>query len=306
MNQFHEPVLLKEAIEYLKVKPGAKYIDATAGGGGHTFEILARGGKVLAIDRDPDAIAHIKNKVKSHFSQENLLKVSKSKVKNLEDLVLAQGNFSHIREIAIKYGFKKVSGILFDLGVSSHQLQDVKKGFSFQKDSPLDMRMDPSISLKAADIINNFDKRRLNEIFENFGQEKLSRAIIDAITRARQIKPIGSTWELAQIVQNVYKKRGVSGKINPATRVFMALRIVVNSELLNLKDALPPTIDLLAKGGRLVVISFHSLEDGIVKRFFKQEERLEIISKTPIGPSRQEILTNPRSRSAKMRIAQKI
>lgn len=289
MNQFHTSVLLKEAVDYLEVRPNQKYIDATAGGGGHTFEILAQGGKVLAIDRDPDAIAHIKKKVKIY-----------------KDLTLVQGNFSKIGEIARTYGFEQVSGILFDLGVSAHQLGQPERGFSFQKQGPLDMRMDPSLTIKAADIINNFDKRRLDEIFENFGQEKLSRPITDAIVSTRKVRPIQTTRELEYIVNDVYRQRGLRGKINPATRVFMALRIVVNSELLNLKEALPQTVDLLNKNGRLVVITFHSLEDGIVKRFFKQDKSLEVLFKKPIGPSRRQIEINPRSRSAKLRVTQKI
>ena len=261
MNQFHQSVLPKEATDFLKVEKGKKYIDATAGGGGHTLEILKKGGKVLAIDRDPEAVRHIKNQFKIG-----------------EDLRVVNGNFSNIKKIAKENGFENVSGIIFDLGLSSSQLDKARRGFSFQKRGPLDMRMDPTINIKASDIINNFDKRRLNEIFQKFGQEKHSRPIIDAIISARQIKPIETTDELAALVAQVYQKRGVGKKpgkikINPATRVFMALRIVVNSELLNLKEGLPQTIDLLGSHGRLVVISFHSLEDGFVKRFFKNERR---------------------------------
>lgn len=296
MNQFHASVLLKEAVDCLEVREDQKYIDATAGGGGHTFEILAQGGKVLAIDRDPDAIAHIKKKVKSH----------KLKVISVKDLVLVQANFNKIGEIAKANGFDKVDGILFDLGASSHQLEEAQRGFSFQREGPLDMRMDPNLKVTATDIINNFDKRRLNEIFEIFGQEKLSRPISDAIVSTRKVKQIQTTRRLADIVNGVYRQRGARGKINPATRVFMALRIVVNSELLNLKETLPQTVDLLNKNGRLVVITFHSLEDGIVKRFFKQDKSLEVLFKKPIGPSRRQIGINPRSRSAKLRVAQKI
>lgn len=294
MNDYHRGVLVKTAIDYLNVKKGGLYIDATAGGGGHTREILQRGGKVLAIDRDPDSIDFLKKQ-------------------NRKNLILDNSNFSHIYKTAQRFGFNKVSGIIFDLGVSSHQLEDAKRGFSFTRNGPLDMRMNPSINITAYDLINNLEKRRLNEIFKTYGQEKFSWSISSAICSARQIKPISSTLELARIVSEVYAKKsrnfridhGVK-KIHPATKVFQALRIVINSELLNLEEALPQTVDLLIKGGRLVVISFHSLEDAKVKRFFKQEKRLKVLTKTPIDPRKREVLENPRSRSARLRAAEKI
>lgn len=289
MNLAHVSVLKREAIKFLNVvKPGKLYIDATAGGGGHTEEILKLGGKVLAIDRDPEAIKHIKNQFKNC------------------KLILAQGNFSNISQIAQSHGFTSVDGILFDLGLSSYQLEDAKRGFSFKKNGPLDMRMDPSLALSAKDIINNFEKRRLNEIFKTFADERLSRPIADAICSTRQIKPIDSTNELASIVQEVYRKKRVKTKIDPATKVFMALRIIVNSELINLKEALPQADKLLKGGGRLVVISFHSLEDAIVKRFFKDAPNLKVLTKSPVGPTEEEIKRNPRARSARLRIAEKI
>ncbi len=294
--KYHQSVLLKEAADFLNVKARSLYIDATAGGGGHTFEILKRGGRVLAIDRDPEAIEHIKNKIKGQ----------RSKVKIGEDLVLVNGNFSKIREIANEKGFGKVEGILFDLGVSSHQLENAQRGFSFLGEGPLDMRMDRNINVTAYDLINNFDKRRLYEIFQKFGQEKLSRPIADAIFRARQVKQIETTTNLANIVSEVYRKYRIKSKIDPATKVFQALRIVVNSELLNLEQVLPQTVSLLNENGRLVVVSFHSLEDAIVKRFFKDNQDLKVLTKSPIGPRAEELLNNPRSRSAKLRAAEKI
>ncbi len=302
MKKYHQSVLLEETIGLLNVKKQALYIDATAGGGGHTLEILKRGGKVLAIDRDPEAIKHIKK-------QSQKFQIGR-------DLFLANENFNKISSIAKENSFENVSGIIFDLGVSSHQLESAQRGFSFSKLGPLDMRMDPDISVAASDIINNFDKRRLNEIFKKFSQEKLSWPIADAIFRARQIKPIETTTELARIVKEVYQKhenryRGSRAKrgvrnINPATKVFQSLRIVVNSELLNLEESLPQTVNLLNKSGRLVVISFHSLEDAIVKRFFKASQDLKVLTKSPIGPGTWELLTNPKSRSAKLRAAEKI
>lgn len=287
MNQYHKSVLEKEALDWLRVKPGKLYIDATAGGGGHTSQIIKSGGKVLALDQDIEAIEYLKTK-------------------KLENLTLVNGNFSHIYKIASDNGFIKVAGILFDLGVSSHQLENPGRGFSFQKEGPLDMRMDPRLNITAFDLVNNFDKRRLNEIFRSFGQEKFSLAIADAIVSARQIEPINSTSKLSKIVHEVYRKKGIKTKLDPATKVFQALRIVVNSELLNLKETLPQTIELLETGGRLVVISFHSLEDAIVKRFFKQTISLKVLTKKPVGPSSFEIANNPRSRSAKLRVAEKI
>jgi 16S rRNA (cytosine1402-N4)-methyltransferase len=289
MSQYHTSVLLEESIDYLRVVPGQKYIDATAGGGGHAGEMLKRGGKVLAIDRDNQAIEYLKKK----FVSEN-------------DLILEQGNFSRLAQIARKNNFNQVSGIIFDLGVSSNQLDDPKRGFSFSKEGDLDMRMDESLTISAYDLVNNFDKRRLNEIFQSYGQEKFCLAIADAICSARQIKPIKTTFDLAQIISEVYRKKNERTKLHPATKVFQALRIVVNSELLNLKEVLPQTLPLLGKNGRLVIISFHSLEDGIVKRFFKETNELKILTKLPVGPGEQERTVNTRSRSAKMRVAEKI
>lgn len=282
---FHAPVLLQEVIKFLAPAPGKSYIDATIGGGGHAFELLKRGARVLGIDRDPEAIEQVR--------------------KETRNVMLVQGNFNKIGEIARSNGFGNVNGILFDLGVSSHQLEVPKRGFSFTKEGPLDMRMDPDLTIKAADIVNNFDERRLYEIFKTYGQEKFSRSIARAICSARQIESINSTVRLAQIISDA-KPRGEYVRIHPATRAFQALRIVVNSELLNLESTLPQTTNLLAPGGRLVIISFHSLEDALVKRFLKQEEKLLVLTKKPIGPSRQEILDNPRARSAKLRVAERL
>ncbi len=292
--KYHRPVLLQKTIEFLDPARGKLFIDATVGGGGHAFELLKRGGKVLGIDRDPEAIKHIK-------------KSQKLKAKS-QKLVLVCGNFSQIGEIAKSEGFSQLSGILFDLGVSSHQLEEARRGFSFIHEGPLDMRMDPNLNVRAFDLVNNFDKRRLNEIFKTYSQEELSWPIADAICRARQVKTIETTTELAKIVEAVYARhiKRKNKRIHPATKTFLALRIVVNSELLNLEDSLPQTVDLLEIGGRLVIVSYHSLEDGIVKRFFKQESRLKILTPKPIGPENSEIEANPRARSAKLRVAERI
>lgn len=289
MSQYHTSVLKKEAIDYLRIIPGQKYIDATTGGGGHTQEILKLGGVVLAIDRDSQSIEYLQKKF--------------GKVTNL---ILERGNFSKLSQIAHKNDFNSVSGIIIDLGVSGKQLDDPKRGFSFREEGGLDMRMDSSLTISAYDLVNNFDKRRLNEIFQTYGQEKFCLAIADAICSARQIKPIKTTLDLAQIVEEVYRRKQQRTKLHPATKIFQALRIVVNSELLNLKEVLPQTLPLLKENGRLVIISFHSLEDGIVKRFFKQNSELKILTKLPVGPSEEEQMANSRSRSAKMRVAEKI
>jgi len=287
MSKYHESVLLDEVIEYLKPEPGKTYIDATAGGGGHSKELVRKGAKVLALDQDPEAIEELTRE-------------------SLENLVVAKSNFAHIDKIAQENGFDKVDGILFDLGVSSHQLDTASRGFSFTNSGPLDMRMNPDLALQAGDIVNNFDKRRLNEIFKVYGQEKFGLAIAEAVLSAREVKSIETTEELGEVVREVYRRKRINTKLHPATKVFQALRIVVNSELLNLEEALEQTIKLLGSGGRLVIISFHSLEDGIVKRFFKQATELETLTKLPIGPGNSELKRNPRSRSAKLRAAQKL
>ena len=288
---FHKSVLLHEIIDFLNPKTGDPIIDATIGGGGHAKGLIERGARVLGIDRDPEAIIYLKNM-------------------NLPNLALARGNFAYIGKIGREFGFEKVQGIIFDLGVSSYQLETPQRGFSFQKDGPLDMRMDPTLQIRASDIINRFEERRLYEILKTYGQEKYSRRIARAICRSRKVKPIETTRDLAEIIEETVP-RGVGGrnrktKIHPATQTFQALRIVVNSELLNLEEALPQTVDLLAIGGRLAIISFHSLEDGIVKRFFKQEVRFKVLTPKLIGPSQSEIIENPRSRSAKLRVAERI
>ena len=284
---FHKSALLQESIELLSPKPSGLFIDATLGGGGHAKSILTEGAKVLGIDRDPEAIEYVKKQ-------------------NLKGLTIARGNFAQIGKIAGKEGFAEVDGIIFDLGVSSHQLESAQRGFSFQKSGPLDMRMDPSLTVRAYDIINNFQERRLDEIFKTYGQEKFSRKLASAICSARKVKLIETTAELARIIEEAIPRGVKKSKIHSATKAFQGLRIVINSEILNLEQALPQTIKLLKPGCRLAIISFHSLEDSLVKRFFKQERRLEVLTKKPIGPSNKERAENPRARSAKLRVAEKI
>lgn len=299
MSEYHVSVLLQEAIEALAIKQGETYIDATLGGGGHTSEILKRGGTVLGIDADDDAIAHAKERFH-------------------EKVTIAKGNFRNIQEIAGKKGFTQVSGILFDLGVSSYQFDKPEKGFSFQYEAPLDMRMDTALSVTAADLINALHKEELVELFITYGEEQHAKRIVSAIVEARRTKRIETTIELAEIIARVYPRKThplipssggeTKRRIHPATKVFQALRIAVNDELHTLKEALTASIDLLKPKGRIVIISFHSLEDRIVKNAFlefAEKNQGKIITKKPIIPTYEEIETNKRSRSAKMRVFEK-
>jgi 16S rRNA (cytosine1402-N4)-methyltransferase len=292
MSNFHKPVLLREVSEGLKVKKDGKYIDATLGGGGHSFEILKLGGIVLGIDVDKDAIAYIEG-IKP------------------ENLTLARGNFRDIDKIARLNNFDRVAGIIFDLGVSSHQIDDPKRGFSFQNQGPLDMRMDEELGVRALDLIKILTKGELNEIFTEFGEETRAWAISNAIVRARNIKPIETTDELARIIEEGLKIKGLGRgetRADQSKKVFQALRIVVNDELNALSQALPKALGLLEKEGRLCVISFHSLEDRIVKRKFLEfgEKKLgRIITEKPIVPTETEVRKNVRARSAKLRIFEK-
>ncbi len=292
MSNFHTPVLLQEVINYLPIVPGEKYIDATIGGGGHSREILNRGGLVLGLDIDQDAI---------DFVKENF----KSQVSNLK-LRLAHGNFRDIKSIANSQGFTNVSGILFDLGVSSYQLDSAQKGFSFNKEGPLDMRMDKNLGVTAKDLVHALSKQELTDLFLRFGEEKNGWRIAAEITKSRTQKPITTTKQLTEIIHRVVPKK--YGDIDPATRVFQAFRIVVNDELDTIKQGLSQAVGLLRPTGRILIISFHSLEDRIVKQSFVDFERNRlgtILTKKPIIPSVEEITRNVRSRSAKLRVFEK-
>ena len=285
-SDYHTSVLLRETIDALQIIPGKRYIDATFGGGGHSFEILSRGGKVLGIDQDQDAIDEYEKKFKIG-----------------EDLILVKGNFKDIDRLALDNGFKNAAGVLFDLGVSGHQFDQADRGFSFQHDGPLDMRMDRDLGVKASDLIHILTKGELYELFTRLGEERFARSIVSGIIRARQIKKIETTAELAEIISRSvpYRQKG----INPATRVFQALRIAVNDELHSLTEALPKARDLLEDTGRIAVITFHSLEDRIVKHQFRDWEEKgfgKVITKKPLTPNEEEIEMNNRSRSAKLRV----
>lgn len=286
----HTPVLLQETLSFLNVKPGKKYIDATFGFGGHSQEILRQDGQVLGIDTDTESL----DLARKNFSQEKKLK-------------LVQGNFRHLQKIATEHDFKKVDGILLDLGMSSWQIEDSGRGFSFLKNEPLDMRMDTSLGVTALDLIKVLNKGELYDLFSHLGEESLARDIGISLVRARGIKEIKTTQDLARLVEDVYRRRYRNkSQKHPATKVFQALRIAVNDELTALKEVLPQATSLLKPQGRLVIISFHSLEDRIVKEYFKNTDDLKILTKKPITASESEISQNPRSRSAKLRAAEKI
>lgn len=289
----HTPVLPEETIEALAVQAGGRYIDCTLGGGGHATAILERsspGGQLLGIDADPEA-----------------LKLAKERLAAYSGLtLLVNQNFVNLKEICTKYRFFPVHGILFDLGLSSAQLNGNGRGFSFRHDAPLDMRLNPQQPVTAADIVNTSSETELARLIKTFGEESRGGKIAHYIVRQR---PIKTTLELAEIVEQA--TGGRRGRIHPATRTFLALRIAVNQELEHLKSALEQAVELLGLGGRLVVISYHSLEDRIVKQFTHQEAsgenpRLKLINKKVITPSLAEVQFNPRSRSAKLRAAERI
>lgn len=289
MNNFHISVLLQETIANLHIKMDAKYIDATIGGGGHAMAICEKGGIVLGIDQDTQALSYV------HETDVN------------KKVTLVHGNFSHIKELAQRKGFGRVSGIIFDLGVSSFQLDERQRGFSFTKDAPLDMRMDRNQAVTACDLVNGLHKGELIELFTKLGEEPYAKNIAQAIVMAREWKKIETTGELASLIEKTVRSHEKG--IHPATRVFQALRIAVNDELHSLREALPQAMELLHPSGRLLVISFHSLEDRIVKNAFlsfESEKIGRIITPKPITASEEEIRRNHRSRSAKMRIIEKI
>ncbi|MCX6012873.1 MAG: 16S rRNA (cytosine(1402)-N(4))-methyltransferase RsmH [Chloroflexi bacterium] len=297
----HVSVLLKETVEALEVHMNGKYIDCTVGAGGHAEEILRRGGWLLGIDADVNAIA-----------------IADKRLNAYEKVKLVNGNFSQLKDISDRYGFSEVDGILFDLGMSSMELESGARGFSFQKDEPLDMRYSLKQKVTASDLVNNLSERELINVLEKYGEEPQSKLIARHIIQNRPIKTSG---QLAVVIEKAIGRRG---KIHPATRSFQALRIAVNKELDSLESGLNQAIGLLKSGGRLAVISFHSLEDRLTKTIFRHESSgcicskempvctcnhkpaLKLINKKAIKASREEIKANPRSRSARLRIVERI
>lgn len=291
----HTPVLLDEVIEYLNPQLGENFVDCTLGGGGHSLKIIEKispDGKLLGIDQDEKALKHAKEKL----------------VKYSENLILVKDNFDNFENIIKKnFNGSKVDGVLLDLGVSFSQLKDKNYGLSFESEEPLDMRLG-DFETSAFDIVNHWREEELSEIFYRFGEERWSRQIAKEIVKVRQDDKIKTPKELAQIIKRIYKwKMGSkTWRIHPATRVFQALRIVINHELENLENVLGQIVEGLNTEGRVAVISFHSLEDRVVKHFFKKNIALEVLTKRPITPSEAEVKINPASRSAKLRVAKKI
>ncbi len=302
----HIPVLLGETVRALAVQFGGRYIDCTVGSGGHAAAILERsspGGQLLGIDADPKAIEVARTRLEAYRNS----------------VLLVNDNFANLEHICLKYDFQPVHGILFDLGLSSPQLNKDERGFSFQHDAPLDMRFSPKQELSATDIINQSSEATLDNIIRSYGEEKNSHQIARYIVRKR---PIQTTRELVKVIEQAVGGR--RGRIHPATKTFQALRIAVNHELENLESALRQATSLLGFGGRLVVISYHSLEDRIVKQFLQQQSRdcicppeapecvcghtalLQLVHKRVVTPSSAEVALNPRSRSAKLRVAERI
>ena len=286
----HRSVLLKETVDFLSVREGGFYLDATLGGGGHASAILERGGCVLGIERDPQALTVAQSRVGKNVCFQAVL-----------------GNFKNLKELSHSSGYKVFDGIVFDLGLSSFQLKTPGRGFSYSLSEPLDMRASPDLTLTAADIVNGFTKDRLYEIFIKFGEERLSSRLADLIEKRRVLNKIESTGDLYEIIGSLAPKEEDRRKI--ASRVFQALRIYLNNELDNLKEALPRALEMLRIGGSLVVISFHSIEDRLVKNFFVERARVGkgmILTKRPVRPQVIELRRNPSSRSARLRALKKI
>lgn len=292
----HEPVMKNEVIQYLNPQKGEIFLDCTIGNGGHAEEILKKispQGRLIGIDQDEEA----------------LLLAHKNLDKYEGNVTLIKQNFQNLPHILKKIGIEKVHGALFDLGVSSIQLQNPERGFSFKYDGPLDMRMDRNKKISAYDLVNNLSKKEISELIKRFSGEKWHGRIAEAIVKSRKEKPINTTKQLAELVKYTVPPKYRHGRIHPATRAFQAFRIAVNRELLSLKKGLDNIMEFLNKRARVGIISFHSLEDRIVKKRFKkfsEEEVLKILTKKPLTPSEEEKKKNLRSRSAKFRVAQKI
>jgi len=290
-EQVHQPVLLREVIEFLNVRPEGFYIDATVGGGGHSEAIAERlgSGRLLGIDRDPLAL---------ETAGERLARFG-------EKVKLTHGNFAEIDRLQAEAGIPPADGVVADLGLSSLQLADATRGFSFNVEGPLDMRADPASETTAADIVNYASERELADLIFKFGEERHSRRIARAIMKAR---PIRTSTSLAQVVTRAIPSRPGLHQIHGATRTFMALRMATNREVENLEQFLARVLDVMAVGGRLVVIGFHSIEDRVTKRTFgawKQERRVRLLTPKPVRPGEDEVERNPRARSAKLRAIEK-
>ncbi|MFA5155865.1 MAG: 16S rRNA (cytosine(1402)-N(4))-methyltransferase RsmH [Candidatus Omnitrophota bacterium] len=295
-EKYHIPVMCGEIINYLNLAPGKKIVDATLGTAGHSIEILKRispGGKLVGIDRDEAAINAARQRLADYSAAANFF----------------HGNFTDIDKALSAAGIGKVDGIIFDLGISSMQLDDPERGFSFQNEGPLDMRLDRNSYISAYDLVNNLNEDELSELLWNFGQERWHNRIARYLVKEREKHPISTTLELSDAVVRAIPYRYRHYRIHPATRTFQAVRIAVNRELESLQAAIGKAVEFLEKSGRICVISFHSLEDRIVKFSFRElaaKGLLKIITPKPLEASDEEKARNPRSRSAKLRVAERL
>lgn len=301
MIEQHRSIMTKEVMTYLDVKPGKIYVDCTLGDGGHTELILEAGGRVIGLDQDKNALDRAYLRLSDKYS------VKKQKSLEWKDAMLVWSSFGEIDKVLEELQIEKVDGVLFDLGVSTLQLMDPERGFSFSKEAPLDMRMDrESMKVTAADLVNGLSEKELTTLFTELGGEHNARSIAKAILFKRQRQKITTTTELAKLIERI---KTYPSRIHPATKVFQALRMAVNSERLVLRHALPKAFEKLADGGRLVVMSFHEGEDAIVKDFFKHivENKLAmLLTAKPLVPTDSEVEANRRSRSTKLRAVKKI
>ena len=310
-SAYHEPVMLEELLDSLNLRPDGIYVDGTLGGGGHARAILAAtapGGILVGIDRDEDALAESARALEPFGRR----------------AVLVKGDYADLKDILARVGIERVDGIVLDLGVSSHQLEAAARGFSFSKPAPLDMRMDRDAPVSARDLVNRADARELERILRDYGEERQARRIARAIVERRKTAPIETTDELAALIAAAMPAPMRHGRIHPATRSFQALRIAVNDELNSLARGLASGIDCLREGGRISVITFHSLEDRMVKECFRDASRgctcpadlpvcacggrprLRVVTRKPVRPGKGEMERNPRARSAKLRTAERI
>ena len=294
----HVPVMLQEVLDSLKLAPGQIIVDATLGTGGHAIEILKRitpGGRLIGIDRD-----------------ENSLAISRQRLSEFKDSTeFVHANFSDLDLVLVNLGIEKIDGIVFDLGISSYQLHDAQRGFSFQQEGPLDMRLDKSSYICAYDLVNNLNENEISAILWNFGQERWHNRIAHLLVQERRNEPIATTKQLANLVMRAipHRYRRSYYRIHPATRTFQAVRIAVNRELEILENTIKKAVDILRQQARICVISFHSLEDRAIKHTFralKADGLIDIITAKPLTPGFSEIEENPSSRSSKFRVAERI
>lgn len=311
MDFHHIPIMLAEILVHMGLRPGGTYVDCTLGGGGHSYEIVRRiqpDGRLIGIDQDPDALAAAGERLAEYAY----------------GVTLVHSNFYRLKEVLAELGIPAVDGILFDIGVSSHQLDEAGRGFSYMQDAPLDMRMNPQDSTTAGELVNNLPEQELTRIIREYGEERWAKRIAEFIVRRREQKPVVTTGELVEVIKQAIPAGARREGPHPAKRTFQALRIAVNDELNRFGGALRDAVEVLNPGGRVCVITFHSLEDRIAKETFREltgrctcppelpvckcenEPLVKVLTGKPIIPSAAEIDANPRARSAKLRVAQKV